>query len=90
MMIFGRKLGARYIDTAPPSGLPDLTETITPPVRGNESTPSELTRAATIHDPPAGEDGHFVLFDVPLAMDRVAEYFVSWVTDPANVPTVIE
>ncbi|MEZ4269891.1 MAG: alpha/beta hydrolase [Myxococcota bacterium] len=49
-----------------------------------------LTRVSTIHPPATDRDGHFVMFDIPKAQARVAEFLGSWVTDPAGIPTVVE
>ncbi len=67
------------------------TPLATPPVQGNFlDRGADRTLAVSVHAPPAGSDGHFVLFDVDKAGARAAAFLGDYLADPTAVPTVIE
>lgn len=62
------------------------------PIAGNLVGPGSepITGAATVHAPPAGKDGHFVLFDTAKAGQRAAEFFATWAADTGQPPSVVQ
>jgi hypothetical protein len=70
-----------------PAGFVGSAETVTPPVAGNRAS-GTLTVVATVHEPETASDGHFVLFEVDGAADRVAAFVSDFLADPSSAPTV--
>jgi predicted esterase len=80
-----RRMSASFVA---PVGFVASAETVSPPVAGNRAS-GTLTVVATVHEPEAANDGHFVLFEVAGAADRVAAFVSDFLADPASAPTVV-
>ncbi|MBI5511925.1 MAG: hypothetical protein HY903_24475 [Deltaproteobacteria bacterium] len=63
----------------------------TPPLTANFSGAANvaLTVAVSVHQPAAGSDGHFVLFDDAKAQERAVAFLAAWLDTPAIPPTVV-
>jgi len=63
----------------------------TPPVKENFNGPSNIARTVvvSVHAPSPGNDGHFVLFDDPVAERRAVAFLSDFLADPTTPPTVI-
>lgn len=79
----GRRLIVQFID--PDESL--VEGPAAPPLRGNSSA---RTQVASVHEAASGTDGHFVMFEVEAAKERLRQFVGSAVTDAENVPTVVE
>jgi len=62
---------------------------VDPPVTGNQHAAGEsATGVVALYQPGAGEDGHYVIFDLQDAQTQVGQFLATAVTE--EVPTVVE
>ena len=82
-----RRMRAQFVDDDE-TAFVGPGETAEPPVAGNRAS-GTLTVAATVHQPATGRDGHFVLFDLAKAAERVETFFAEFFADDTAPPTVV-